>query len=202
MKRCPDCGISQLLDNFSKGAAYCRLCQRARFRAWYLQNREKHKANVKAYTDANREKVRARKATENYRAADRERQRKQRILNPEFYRAYGRVAYRKNPGLFKAHARLRSARMRGANVVEKISVDELGDRDGWVCQHCYKPVDRYLSYRDATIGLPNPMYKTIDHIQPVVSGGDHSYRNTRLVHLTCNISRGAARRPAQMRLLG
>lgn len=42
---------------------------------------------------------------------------------------------------------------------------------------------------------------SVDHILPISLGGNHSYANTHLAHLSCNIARGN-RGAAQMRLFG
>jgi 5-methylcytosine-specific restriction endonuclease McrA len=51
---------------------------------------------------------------------------------------------------------------------------------------CHEPID-------PTLRWPDPGYRTIDHIVPVVMGGEHSYTNTRIAHSRCNSVRGAAR---------
>lgn len=56
------------------------------------------------------------------------------------------------------------------------------ERDGWICQLCFEPVDPTLTW-------PHRMMATIDHIIPVVNGGAHVQSNVRLAHLSCNTRR-------------
>ena len=74
--------------------------------------------------------------------------------------------------------------IRGA-FVEKVNVGVLVIRDGGSCGICHKRVE--------------PADQSIDHILPVSRGGAHSYANTRLAHLACNVARGN-RGVAQLRL--
>lgn len=63
----------------------------------------------------------------------------------------------------------------------------LVERDRGVCGICRKPVA--------------PAERSIDHILPLAEGGLHSYANTRLTHLRCNVRR-QHRGIAQLRLVG
>lgn len=58
------------------------------------------------------------------------------------------------------------------------------DRDSWICGLCSLPVDSSLSY-------PDPMSASLDHILPLSRGGHHTYENTQLAHLSCNVRKGA-----------
>lgn len=73
---------------------------------------------------------------------------------------------------------------------EQVGLWEIGERDGWVCQLCRKPVDRTLSPR-------HKWAKTLDHIVPVLDGGCHVRTNLQLAHRTCNSRKGVG--PAQLR---
>jgi 5-methylcytosine-specific restriction endonuclease McrA len=44
-------------------------------------------------------------------------------------------------------------------------------------------VDKALTY-------PDLMSQSLDHVVPLAEGGLHTYANTRIAHLTCNITRG------------
>ncbi len=60
--------------------------------------------------------------------------------------------------------------------IDKIKVFE---RDGWVCQICYEPVDRRAKW-------PHPRSASLDHIIPFAAGGDHTYDNVQCSHWECN----------------
>lgn len=62
-------------------------------------------------------------------------------------------------------------------------------RDNWICQLCDGPVDRYLPW-------PDPYSPSLDHVVPVSKGGEHTYENTQLAHLRCNIAKGNRYEPA------
>lgn len=72
---------------------------------------------------------------------------------------------------------------------------EIGDRDGWVCQLCREPVDSSLDY-------PDPWSASVDHVVPLSEGGDDVRSNVQIAHLRCNLKKGAAGAPEQLRLVG
>lgn len=61
----------------------------------------------------------------------------------------------------------------------------LYERDAWTCQLCGDPIDR--NAQPGTRGYP-----TLDHIEPqsLALIPDHSDRNLRTAHLSCNSKRG------------
>jgi 5-methylcytosine-specific restriction endonuclease McrA len=69
----------------------------------------------------------------------------------------------------------------GGEVVERVWRLEVFARDGWLCQHCAKPVLRETGQ--------HPESATVDHILPVAEGGEHSYKNTCTAHRKCNRSK-------------
>lgn len=83
-----------------------------------------------------------------------------------------------------------------ACFVEDVSKKVVAKRDKWCCQICRKKVDHELAW-------PHPMSWSLDHIVPISKGGEHSYANTQLAHLTCNISKRAhTLKPTQLALIG
>lgn len=77
---------------------------------------------------------------------------------------------------------------KGAHAVEKISLEDLFERDGGVCHICRKKV----AWDE----------KSMDHLIPLSQGGSHTWDNVALAHRNCNAKRGPGRIPAQLRLLG
>lgn len=71
-------------------------------------------------------------------------------------------------------------RIRGVAVkidpVERLHVYE---RDGWVCQLCFRPTDR--EYDNS-----NPWSPTIDHVVALTDEGHHVEENLQLAHHICN----------------
>jgi len=93
----------------------------------------------------------------------------------------------------------RLARWRRKNALRRgaersgptISIRQLGDRDGWRCHLCRKPVNPRLR-------APHRMSPTFDHLVPVSLGGSDDPSNLKLAHFTCNSSRGTV----QLQLFG
>lgn len=73
----------------------------------------------------------------------------------------------------------RRARERGARTCETFTRDEIFDRDGWICQLCFTPIDWRLVGRVS--GAP-----TIDHVTPLIHGGQHTRVNVQAAHMSCN----------------
>ncbi|QDH93339.1 HNH endonuclease [Gordonia phage Thimann] len=69
------------------------------------------------------------------------------------------------------------------------------ERDGWECGICHTPVDHDLEY-------PHPESASLDHIHPMSLGGAHSYANTQLAHLRCNIVKANRVGGEQLAFLG
>lgn len=72
----------------------------------------------------------------------------------------------------------RRAKTRHAEVVGPIDYDEIQRRDRWVCWIC----------RGKIIAANDLNY---DHAVPLSAGGEHSTRNVRMAHKSCNLSKNA-----------
>ena len=62
-------------------------------------------------------------------------------------------------------------------------IEELAERDGWVCWLCEAPIDP-----GAVSG--SPAMATVDHVVPRSRGGRTELGNLRLAHRRCNGARG------------
>jgi len=106
-----------------------------------------------------------------------------------------------NYGRFKDRVLADSHRRRAKfkeQYVEDVRLDVLYARDKAKCGICGKkvpPVGSLPRKRD-------PRMASIDHVVPLVEGGQHSYANTRLSHYRCNLSRGRRGGGEQLRLIG
>lgn len=69
-----------------------------------------------------------------------------------------------------------------------MSKTELAERDGLGCAECYDLVDLELAWPDLMSG-------SVDHIHPRAHGGGDEPENLQLVHLVCNLRKGARVRP-------
>lgn len=74
------------------------------------------------------------------------------------------------------------ARKYGVKYEPGITLDKLIKRDRNTCQICGKPCTKRI--RD--IGHYDPLAPTLDHIQPMVKGGSHTWDNVQLAHSICN----------------
>jgi 5-methylcytosine-specific restriction endonuclease McrA len=84
----------------------------------------------------------------------------------------------------QARNRRKNVKRRGAAVVgPKLTIRDLGDRDGWRCHLCRRHVD-------STLVSPHPRSATFDHLIPVSKGGTDSPVNLALAHRDCNTRRG------------
>ena len=78
----------------------------------------------------------------------------------------------------------RRARKKGNTVTSAALLGDIIERDGLLCGACGVSVDLALAW-------PDPFSKSVDHIVPLARGGAHSLENCQLMHLRCNISKGA-----------
>ena len=104
--------------------------------------------------------------------------------NPDKQRSLIREWKNANPKKLQEYAAKRRAYKLGASIIETVSLKVLAERDQWICGICGESVD-------ITIKHPDPLSASHDHIVPLSKGGDHSYNNAQLAHLTCNIGKGA-----------
>ena len=171
-------------------------------KAYYKANRQKilaqKKVHHKVYYQANKKRINARNKA--YRKANLEKAKicgkAWRKANPEYSKAYNKAYYQihkeKDNNRSKIYRKANLQYFREANrkhhalkrttEVESISEKEVYLRDGWICQHCKKRVDKRVKF-------PDLMSLSLDHIVPLSKGGSHTYANVQLVHLSCNKSK-------------
>jgi 5-methylcytosine-specific restriction endonuclease McrA len=165
MKHCPKCQESKLLTDFYRNSAnangldsMCKPCRRTYVKARYPANRDRVIANVKAWQNANREHVRARRAE--YRAAHRAEMTEYRQTNRETIAANAEAWRKANAGRVRSHSATRKARknQQGAFTVAA------------------KDLRRLLASPCAVHGCQNREIQ-IDHIIPLARGGSHGIGN-------------------------
>lgn len=80
----------------------------------------------------------------------------------------------------KERAKRQDRRVREKDAfVERVFRRKVFERDNYTCQLCGEPTSERWSRDD-------PLAPTVDHIQPLNKGGEHSYANTQCAHLVCN----------------
>lgn len=199
-KRCSECATAATRERKAAyKAAHPEMCRessrryaranpekkRERDRRLYQKDPQKHAAKRRSRYHADPEK--GREAARKYAAANREQARERarlwREANPERVREQRRV-----------NRAVRRARERNAPVVELVVPLKVYERDGWKCHLCKKAINKRRKH-------PDPLSASVDHLNPLSLGGDHSYANVAAAHLVCNLRRNATG-PAQLRLLG
>lgn len=140
--------------------------EKERLRQYYLANRERVKARSRAWQLANPERRReisrdSRKR--NYQGSSEEN--RQRILEWQ----------RQNPDKVADRQRRRRKREQD-NFVEVVDRATVYERDHGICYLCLQQVDK------------NDFH--VDHVIPLVLGGEHSYANVRVTHPRCNYLKG------------
>lgn len=152
-------------------------------RGWCARNREKIRIQNKFYRNANPEKVKA--MNKAYRQAHKEERKAYNKVyydtNPDKERARKRAYRKANSNKLREYDRKRRA-LKHTTQVELINEKMVFIRDGWICQHCKKRVDKTLKY-------PDPMSRSLDHIVPLSKGGTHTYKNVQLAHFGCNTNK-------------
>src|ERR1019366_1546951 len=104
-------------------------------------------------------------------------QKERRDEDPEIDRERSRKYRKDHPEVIRERGRANKARRRGAQVRERVDRWVVWDRDKGVCQLCLLPAD--------------PNYWHLDHILPIIKGGEHSYANTQVTHPICNLRKGS-----------
>jgi 5-methylcytosine-specific restriction endonuclease McrA len=84
-------------------------------------------------------------------------------------------------------------RQEAARLGDRITWQELGKRDRWVCHLCNRKVPQKP-------GKIEPTGATVDHLIPISAGGSHTWDNVALAHRSCNMARNA-RGTVQLRLI-
>lgn len=200
MKKCVVCGEVFAQARLGRPRLYCSTkCKESGPTA-----RSKKLARAARWRDREDRREAARQRTADWRAVDPERTKRADRSNYERFRekriaaaaAYRDANREKTREMARAYAKAhpdavwrsdanRRAREREA-FVEVVDRAVLYQRDRGMCGLC----GRHVSGADASV----------DHIIPLSKGGLHSYANTQIAHLVCNLKRGN-RGPAQVRLL-
>jgi 5-methylcytosine-specific restriction endonuclease McrA len=159
---CPRCETDKLLVEFGSSRCYCLPCAALRAAEYRVEN---------PYTPVQGNPATCEHCDQDF-LADKRRSR---------YCSRECSAARKDIDNWK-HQALRRARMRSA-VVEMFDRLEIFERDNWICQLCFNPVDRNAPRH-------HPRVPSIDHIIPIARGGEHSRANAQTACLGCNVRKG------------
>ncbi len=181
VKRCPKCGETKGVNDFSKARRrkdglqhQCKACKAK----YYAKNAEKIKAQMAKCYAENTEKIKARHAK--YRAENTEkikaRRAKYRAENPEKFAAYDAKYRAENPDKVKAKNQRRRARKRGAA--------------GTFTANDWKQRLAYHGYRCIYCGVEKSEtpqgWLTCEHLIPLSRGGTNWPSNLAPSCLSCN----------------
>lgn len=72
----------------------------------------------------------------------------------------------------------------GAEEWETITREDLVEVYGWTCHICAGAIPD-------DVGRYHPLYLTIDHVIPLVHGGNHTMENVMPAHSSCNKQKSA-----------
>ena len=82
----------------------------------------------------------------------------------------------------RARDRRKTLRRQGVKSDQRITHEEIAERDNYLCHLCGEPVDMSLP-RTSKLGA------TLDHVIPVSRGGVDSRENLKLAHWICNVKK-------------
>ena len=184
---CPGCQVDTDLSGYSPGSTWrCKACVAAKKRDAYIpaipvdlpdmncaqcgDPFKPHSARVSLCSDACAE-ARKQNLDSLWRKENRVR-----------VNAAKRKWRRANADKAADNSRRYRARKLGASV-ESFARNDVFERDGWVCGICCDPIPKDHSY-------PSPLSASLDHVVPLIRGGDHSMANSQASHLRCNLSKG------------
>ncbi|MBR8124734.1 HNH endonuclease [Burkholderia multivorans] len=199
MKTCKRCGIEKDESLFRREKrnkdgldGTCRACTNARSVAWNEQNREKRKAHYEknrtrlleeksAYYIKNSESIKRKRVAHRLENAERlrEYQRHYSSENSEQIVERVRLWRSMNPGRKLVHNQNRRARKKrnggelSADIVNRLMSLQRGK---CACCHCQL----------------NESGRHLDHIMPLILGGENSDRNVQLLCPTCNTQKHAS----------
>jgi hypothetical protein len=83
----------------------------------------------------------------------------------------------------RARYRIKTVKRQGAQFGMRISVDQIAERDNFICHLCGQVVDMSLK---RTFGFG----ATVDHVLPISKGGLDVMENVKLAHWSCNRKKG------------
>jgi len=181
-KVCIHCDCWKSLEEYYKKpsaadghASFCKECTSTYSSGYYQSRREEIQAIQAKYRREHKEKEQARHHRQY--EEDRDRllayRRKYYQEHKDEWAARGRKLLREKPEVFRERCRRRRALKLGATT-EPVNEKAIYERDGYQCVYC-----------GATDNL------SLDHVEPLSTGGAHNEQNLVVACQSCNSSKGA-----------
>ena len=85
---------------------------------------------------------------------------------------------------------VRRARIKDVLVDNDITLKDVYEYDYGICYICGGQCDWNDCLREGKQFIAYGNYPSIDHVVPLTKGGEHSWNNVRLAHLSCNAKKG------------
>jgi hypothetical protein len=188
VKRCNTCGQTKPLDKFHRCSGsrdgrqgHCADCQRERAKRWRArpENQARERERLRRRYEENRDQLLAyaKQWYQEHREGRAESYRRRRDADLEVFRARGREGMRR---FRERHGWDIYEKRKLVNYIDDVDRAVVFERDRGVCGICGEGVD--------------PADFHVDHIVPLLEGGEHSYANVRVAHPSCNVRR--PRRPS------
>lgn len=144
----------------------CKACMRARSLEAYARNPGEKRRQIQGWIDRNIDLHRSYN-----RKSQKKRKQRKEVRQAIYAHRWGKYRL----VMYESNAR-RRAREMGAHT-EKVSYQEILDRDNGMCHICREWVDEDE--------------REFDHVIPLARGGPHTEDNIRLSHRSCNRAKGA-----------
>lgn len=164
-------------------SAMCGQSRKAYLQTWYLRNRDRALANVRAYqVRTSVRRVCAHCATEFSTKAPTQKYCSVKCNGDSLRLPDSKDRLRQRRAAASRKRALRA--VSGRKVMGRWR--RICERDGWNCWVCSLKIDPSLL-------PPHRLSGTADHVVPLSAGGSDADDNLRAAHFTCNSRRGAAR---------
>lgn len=195
-KTCPRCKQtkphSEWGNNKSKKdglSSECKKCHANQVAKWRKENPEEQKRRSRAQFAKSRQRENDRRKKRYWDNWELERQkaRERYQVTAEQQRQASREWRANNPE--KLAIQNRSTRARRKNVLsERYTKDEVLAKWGTNCHLCGNAIDLDAPRYNGTLGWENGLH--LDHVIPLINGGDDTLDNVKPAHGLCNLKKG------------
>jgi hypothetical protein len=195
-KTCPRCGQNKPISEWGRNktkkdglASECKKCHAAQVAEWRKENPEEQKRRSREQFAKSRERENARRKKRYYDnwELEREKARARYQITAETQRQSSRDWRKNNPE--KLAIQNRSTRARRKNVYsEPYTKEQVLEKWGTDCHLCGEPIDLLAPRANREEGWERGLH--LDHVVPLINGGDDTLQNVKPAHGLCNLKKG------------